>query len=262
MESKMKVSLISHTPDPERLIAGAAKLCYSASEIDDLMNNLEQDNIEKFIAMLAIMGHESPFEHISFTFGIEGVSRSLTHQLVRHRIGASYSQKSQRYVKEGSFEYIVPPHIESIPEAKERYIKAMEDAQEAYDNLTNILFEKHYQHYLEKGKSEKAAKSAAEKQAIEDARYVLPNSCETKIVVTMNARALFNFFSKRCCNRAQWEIRELAIEMLRLVLQVAPNVFKIAGPSCVNGKCTEGNMSCGEPELVRRKFKSLSNRTI
>lgn len=260
MESKMKVSLITYTPEPEKLIAGAAKLCYSSSGIDNLMNNLQQDNIEKFIAMLAIMGHESPFEHINFTFGIEGVSRSLTHQLVRHRIGSSYSQKSQRYVNEGSFEYIVPPQIASVPEAKEMYIKSMENAQLAYDNLTNILFEKHYNYYISKGKTEKAAKSAAEKQAIEDARYVLPNSCETKIVVTMNARALFNFFKKRCCNRAQWEIRDVAIEMLKLVLEVAPNVFKIAGPGCLTGKCPEGNMSCGESIAVKNKFNNLCAR--
>jgi len=262
MESKMKVSLITYTPDPERLIAGAAKLCYSTSEIDDLMNNLEQESIQKFIAMLAIMGHESPFEHINFTFGIEGVSRSLTHQLVRHRIGSSYSQKSQRYVKEGSFEYIVPPHISCIPDAREMYIETMENSQLAYDNLTSILFKEHYEDYLSKGKPEKAAKSAAEKQAIEDARYVLPNSCETKIVVTMNARALFNFFKKRCCNRAQWEIRELAMDMLRLVLEVSPNVFKIAGPGCITGKCPEGNMSCGESIVVKNKFKNLSIREI
>ena len=262
MESKMKVSLITYTPEPEKLVAGAAKLCYSHSGIDELMSNLEQGNIEKFIAMLAIMGHESPFEHINFPFGIEGVSRSLTHQLVRHRIGSSYSQKSQRYVKEGSFEYIIPPHIGNIPEAKKMYIKTMDDAQLAYDNLTSILFEKHYEYYLNKGKSEKAAKSAAEKQAIEDARYVLPNSCETKIVVTMNARALFNFFKKRCCNRAQWEIRELAIEMLKLVLEVAPNIFKIAGPGCLTGKCPEGNMSCGESVAVKDKFKNLSIREV
>ncbi|WP_198006351.1 FAD-dependent thymidylate synthase [Alkaliphilus oremlandii] len=256
----MKVSLITYTPEPEKLVAGAAKLCYSPSGINELMSNLEEGNVEKFIAMLAIMGHESPFEHINFTFGIEGVSRSLTHQLVRHRIGSSYSQKSQRYVNEGGFEYIIPPQIGGIPEAKALYIKTMENDQLAYDELTNILFEKHYKDYLDKGKNEKAAKSAAEKQAIEDARYVLPNSCETKIVVTMNARALFNFFRKRCCNRAQWEIRDLAIEMMKLVVDVAPNVFKIAGPGCVTGKCPEGNMSCGEMEAVREKFKSISNR--
>lgn len=258
MQSKMKVSLITYTPEPEKIIAGAAKLCYSPSNIEGLMNNLEEEDAQKFIGMLAIMGHESPFEHINFTFGIEGVSRSLTHQLVRHRIGSSYSQKSQRYVKEGSFEYIVPPHIDSIPETRELYIQAMDDAQNSYDKLATALFEKHYEDFLNKGKLEKAAKSAAEKQAIEDARYVLPNSCETKIVVTMNARALFNFFSKRCCNRAQWEIRDLAVEMLMLVLDVAPNVFKIAGPGCIRGKCPEGNMSCGEMEIVKTKFKNLS----
>lgn len=262
MESNMKVSLLTYTPEPEKVVSGAAKLCYSPSGIEELMNNLDKEGIEKFIAMLAIMGHESPFEHINFTFGIEGVSRSLTHQLVRHRIGSSYSQKSQRYVKEGSFEYIVPPHIENIQEAKEMYVRSMQNAQVAYDNLTDILFEKHYEDNLNQGQSEKAAKRAAEKKAIEDARYVLPNSCETKIVVTMNARALFNFFKKRCCNRAQWEIRELAIQMLKLVLEVAPNIFKIAGPGCINGKCPEGKMSCGEMDFVRNKFENLSKGEI
>lgn len=262
MESKLKVNLITHTPEPEKVVAGAAKLCYSSSGVSKLMNSLKQRDIEKFITMLAIMGHESPFEHINFTFGIEGVSRSLTHQLVRHRIGSSYSQKSQRYVKEGSFEYVVPPHIQNIPEAKKMYIKSMEDAQIYYDNLTDILFKEHYEDNLAKGKPGKTAKSLAEKKAIEDARYVLPNSCETKIVVTMNARALFNFFNKRCCNRAQWEIRELAIEMLKLVLDIAPNVFRVAGPGCLYGQCPEGEMSCGEMVSVRDKFKKLYNSKI
>lgn len=256
----MKVNLITYTPEPEKVIAGAAKLCYSKSKIEELMNNLGRDEIERFISMLATVGHESPFEHISFTFGIEGVSRSLTHQLVRHRIGSSYSQKSQRYVREGSFEYIIPPHIDSIPEATKIYKKAMEDAQNTYDELAKQLFEKHYKYYLSKGKTEESARNAAEKKSIEDARYVLPNSCETKIVVTMNARALFNFFNKRCCNRAQWEIRELAIEMLKLVINVAPNVFKMAGPNCIIGECKEGSMSCGNMETVREKFKALYNR--
>lgn len=255
----MKVDLITYTPDPEKLIAGSAKLCYSTSNIEDLMNNLDRDEIERFISMLATIGHESPFEHISFTFGIEGVSRSLTHQLVRHRIGSSYSQKSQRYVREGSFEYIIPPHIDDIPQARKIYIKAMEDAQSTYDKLANQLFEEHYKYYLSKGKAENIARNAAEKQSIEDARYVLPNSCETKIVVTMNARALFNFFNKRCCNRAQWEIRELAMQMLKLVINVAPNIFKNVGPGCITGVCKEGSMSCGEMKTVRGTFKALYN---
>lgn len=253
----MKVDLITYTPDPEKVIAGSAKLCYSTSNIEELMSNLNRNEIERFISMLASIGHESPFEHISFTFAIEGVSRSLTHQLVRHRIGSSYSQKSQRYVREGSFDYIIPPHIDSIPQARNIYLKAMEDAQRTYDELANKLFKKHYKHYLSQGKTENAAKNAAEKQSIEDARYVLPNSCETKIIVTMNARALFNFFNKRCCNRAQWEIRELAMEMLKLVINVAPNVFKAAGPSCITGECKEGSMSCGEMKTVRESFRAL-----
>lgn len=258
METKLKVSLLTHTPEPERVVAAAAKLCYSSSDIQGLMERQTPENIERFIGMLAQMGHESPFEHISFTFGIEGVSRSLTHQLVRHRIGASYSQKSQRYVQEGQFSYVVPPQIKAHPEAYQRYIKAMEDQQQAYDQLAELLTEKNYQALINEGVDEKEARTRAQKQAIEDARFVLPNACETKIVVTMNARALFNFFHHRCCNRAQWEIRALAIEMLKLVKQVAPNVFRYSGPSCVHGPCTEGKLSCGKITEVREYFKKLT----
>ena len=257
MEARLKIDLITYTPEPERIIASAAKLCYSSSDIENLMKNLQEDQIVKFIDMLANLGHESPFEHINFTFGIEGVSRSLTHQLVRHRIGSSYSQKSQRYVREGSFEYIVPPDIRAIPEAYSLYLKTMEDQQKAYDDLALLLFNKHYEVHLKAGKAEKQAKALAEKQSIEDARFVLPNACETKIIVTMNARALFNFFHHRCCNRAQWEIRELAAEMLKLVKTVAPTVFRYSGPNCLHQSCPEGAMTCGKIKEVREKFSVL-----
>ncbi|KAB3532396.1 FAD-dependent thymidylate synthase [Alkaliphilus serpentinus] len=255
MNTKCKVTLITHTPEPEKIIAAAAKLCYSSSDIGALLEDLDEEGVKSFIDKLAGLGHESPFEHISFTFGIEGVSRSLTHQLVRHRIGSSYSQKSQRYVTEGSFDYIIPPDIEESPEAKAIYMKAMEEQQKAYDQLAEILFNKHYPQFLTEVKSEKKAKSMAEKKAIEDARYVLPNACETKIVVTMNARALFNFFHHRCCNRAQWEIRDMATEMLMLVREVAPTVFKYSGPNCLNGPCPEGAMTCGLIKEVREKYR-------
>lgn len=255
MYAKCRVALITHTPEPEKIIAAAAKLCYSSSDIHDLLKGLDEEEVKKFIDKLAGLGHESPFEHISFTFGIEGVSRSLTHQLVRHRIGSSYSQKSQRYVTEGAFDYIIPPDIENSTDAKEIYIKAMEDQQKAYDDLTAILFNKHYSMFMAEGKSEKKAKSMAEKKAIEDARYVLPNACETKIIVTMNARALFNFFHHRCCNRAQWEIQDLATKILMLVREVAPTVFKYSGPNCLNGPCPEGAMTCGLISEVREKYK-------
>lgn len=248
----MNVELLQYNPDCEKIVAAAAKLCYSSAEIDGIMNGLDKESTETFLKRLVSMGHESPTEHICFTFGIEGVSRSLTHQLVRHRI-ASYSQKSQRYVKEGQFEFVVPPEIEAIPEAKAEFLKAMEDDMNSYNKLADILFEKHYNTMLADGMDEKKAKSAAEKKAIEDARYVLPNACETKIIVTMNTRSLMNFFHHRCCERAQWEIRDLACRMLTLVKEVAPTLFKYAGPVCVSDKCPEGAMSCGKI-LEKRKI--------
>ena len=252
----MYVQLVQYTPEPEKVIAIAAKLCYSPVGVDGIMENLTEEAVNKFLQMLLGIGHESPIEHVSFTFAIEGVSRSLTHQLVRHRIG-SFSQKSQRYVREGQFQYIIPPEIEKIPEAREKFIQAMQDDQRVYDELVEILFKKHYQSLLDQGKEAEKAKSIAEKQAIEDARYVLPNACETKIMATFNARSLYNIFQHRCCNRAQWEIRELATRMLRLVREVAPILFKVAGPSCVLGSCPEGAMSCGHVKEVREKFKNL-----
>lgn len=253
MESKLKVSLIAHTPDAEKVVAAAAKLCYSRTGAFNIMENLNEEATSKFLNMLVGMGHESPVEHVSFTFAVEGVSRVLTHQLVRHRI-ASYSQQSQRYVKLEQFEYIVPPSIESIPEAKELFIETMERDQKAYNELVDILNEKHVQRLVNDGVDEKKAGKMAEKMAIEDARYVFPNACETKIVFTMNARTLFNFFKHRCCSRAQWEIRNLADEMLKQVKEVAPTLFKFSGPSCLASNCPEGNMSCGKVTEMRQKY--------
>ncbi len=251
-----KVTLLAHTPDPERTVAFAAKLCYSPSGIEDLRDGLTEEKVSSFVNMLADIGHESPIEHVSFTFGIEGVSRALTHQLVRHRL-ASYSQKSQRYVTEGAFSYVIPPEIADLPEAAELYKKTMQDDQDAYDKLADILKEKHFKTFLSEGMDEKSAKRAAEKKAIEDARFVLPNACETKIVVTMNARTLMNFFHHRCCNRAQWEIKEVADMMLKEVSKVAPNLFKKAGPSCVGGACPEGKMTCGKAAFMREFYEEL-----
>src|SRR5690554_4060352 len=251
-----KVKLLRYTPEGEKLIASAAKLCYSAVGIEEIEDNLEEKNIDSFLNMLMDLGHESPIEHVTFTFGVEGVSRTLTHQLVRHRIG-SYSQQSQRYVKLEQFEYIIPPSIAEEPEAQKLFVEAMEKDQQYYNKITEILFKKHFREYLEKGIKEKEARQKSEKQAIEDARYVFPNACETKIVFTMNARTLLNFFKLRTCNRAQWEIRRLAIEMLRLVKKIYPVLFKEAGPACLKGPCPEGSMTCGEIAQVRKKFKEM-----
>ena len=219
----MKVTLITYTSEPEKVIASAAKLCYSSSDIETLMNGLTEEKIEAFIKRLTDLGHESPLEHCTFTFGIEGVSRALLAQLTRHRI-ASYSVKSQRYVKEGQFEYITPKSIEEDDMLFLEYIKLMKNIQNFYNS--------------------------AIKRGIqpEDARYALPNACSTQLIMTFNIRSLLNFFELRCCNRAQAEIRQMADIMLDICKEIAPNIFAKAGASCVRGKCKEGKMCCGNPK--------------
>ena len=257
----MKVALIAHTAMPEKLVAASAKLCYSASSIDTVMEGLTEEKTASFVDMLSEIGHESPTEHASFTFGIEGVSRSLLAQLTRHRM-ASYSVQSQRYVTAKQFEYVLPPEIASIPEAAEEYRRAMEEDQAHYDRLTSILREKHFTAFIADGMDEKSAAKAAEKQAIEDARFVLPNACTTKIMMTMNVRSLHNFFRHRCCNRAQWEIRQLAEEMYKLCAEVAPHLFKHAGPPCAFGACPEGKMSCGKAAQMRAHYKAILEKGV
>ncbi len=219
----MKVNLIKYTLEPEKTVAVAARLCYSPVGVDELLDKLDGDKAEKLVRFVIKSGHLSTTEHIGFTFAIEGVSRALTHQLVRHRI-ASYNQQSQRYVKfSDNFEYITPPSIEKNNEYKEKFDK--------------LVFEIHslYKELLDRGIE------------AEDARYILPNASETKIIVSMNGRELLHFFTVRCCNRAQWEIRELATTMLKLVKKVAPVVFEKAGPNCLRGSCPEGKFQCENP---------------
>lgn len=253
----MKVTLISHTPEPEKLVAIAGKLCYSSSDIGSLKDGLTDDKIKNYVKMLVSIGHESVMEHVSFTFGIEGISRACSHQLVRHRI-ASYSQKSQRYVNESGFEFITPPAVHEVPEAEAEYMKMISEITESYNKISDLLTEHHKNNFINEGLDEKTALSKARKMANEDARFILPNACETKIVVTMNVRSLFNFFRHRCCNRAQWEIRNVANEMLRLCLEVAPNIFCNTGASCVSeGKCPEGKMSCGKMAEMKKQFADL-----
>ncbi len=249
-----RVTLLAYTPQPEHIVASAAKLCYSPSSIDDLRENFTDEKASSFVDMLSEIGHESPIEHAVFTFGIEGVSRSLLAQITRHRI-ASFSVQSQRYVRENSFEYVIPPEIDAIPEACRLYIKAMQEDQKNYEELAALLKEKHRADLVEGGMDEKSADRTAEKKAIEDARFVLPNACTTKMVVTMNARSLLNFFSHRCCNRAQWEIRALAEKMLALCQQAAPHLFKRSGPPRIHGGCPEGKMTCGKITQVRERYR-------
>ena len=281
METKLKVKLLTNTKEPELIIATAGKLCYSPSNIEDLMEKQTEESVEKFVKMLVSMGHESLLEHWSFSFAIEGVSRSLTHQLVRHRI-ASYSQQSQRYVREGQFEYVIPKDIKHNPYLTHKFIMHMLRSQKAYDAIVDGLicdyvydserygeflniqikklkidadeFHKFADEYwlsedfLEELRLRyKRLYSTLEKKAIENARYVFPNAIETKIIVTMNLRTLINFCNHRCCNRAQEEINELAWEMVREVERVSPLLAQCLGATCQFGKCPEGSMCCMKP---------------
>lgn len=254
-EEKARVRLIAYTQmnkdelntnwnSPEQVVAAAAKLCYSKVGCDQILENLTEDKTINFIKMLSSIGHESPFEHLNFTFSIEGISRTCSHQIVRHRHG-SFSQQSQRYVDlKESFSIVIPDAIQNNEKAKLLYIKSV---LEDYDSYVEITEELYQQNVKENNLKTKEELKNAKKKALEDARFALPNACETKMVMTMNARCLFNFFKERCCNRAQWEIREVANQMLDQVLDVAPNVFMYAGASCVYGKCKEGKMGCGNP---------------
>lgn len=243
---ELKVKLLTHTPDPQKIVSAAAKLCYARADIDTVMDGLTPEKTESFVEMLAQIGHESPMEHMSFTFGIENVSRALLAQITRHRM-ASFSVQSQRYVKEMDFEFITPPAIEDNEAAKALYLETMSNIAKAYNRLADTLKTK----YVAEGMDQRSA----EKKAIEDARFVLPNACTTKMIVTMNARSLLNFFKLRCCSRAQWEIRDLACKMLELVKEVAPTIFANAGPDCVRGGCSEGAMTCGKAKEIRKQFK-------
>ena len=217
----MKVKLMQYTPEPERTVAMAARLCYSAVGAEELAEKMSQSQVAGLVSKIVELGHLSTLEHVNFTFAVEGISRVLSHQLVRHRI-ASYSQQSQRYVGEHDFEAIVPPSIAARPEAAAKFAALMAQIRTAYEELTDLGIPK------------------------EDARYVLANATETKVVITMNARTLLHFFSQRCCMRAQWEIRAMGEAMLKEARQAAPLLFAKAGPTCLSaGYCSEGKMSCG-----------------
>lgn len=238
-ETKLKVILIRYTPEPEETVAMAAKLCYNPSDVESLRDRISARDQREFVRKLMEMGHMSPVEHPSFTFAIEGISRACSHQLVRHRL-ASYSQQSQRYVSEESgFDYVIPPIIREDRELRDYFESFMAEAQRAYNHIVKRLNEKGFKGEL----------------ANQDARFVLPNAAETKIIVTMNARELLHFFRQRCCYRAQWEIRQMAEEMLRLVKGIAPTIFDKAGPACIKGPCPEGKYTCGKIKEVRNRYK-------
>ena len=219
----MQVELLYHTPDPERAIATAARLCYAPVGASELMETMPPERVRSVLSTIMGSGHFSTLEHASYTFAVDGVSRALTHQLVRHRI-ASFNQQSQRYVKfKDGVDVVTPDTIASDPERKALFDDAIAAAVSAYEKL------------LDAG------------VPAEDARYLLPNAAESKIVITMNVRELLHFFELRCCNRAQWEIREMAWKMLELARPTAPYIFADAGAPCIHGVCPEGKMTCGNP---------------
>ena len=219
----MQVSLLYHTPDPERAVATAARLCYAPIGAAELMETMSETQVQKVLETIMKSGHGSALEHASYTFAVDGVSRALTHQLVRHRI-ASYNQQSQRYVTySGEPEIVLPQTIANDADALSSFNAAIDTAYETYAALIKMGI------------------------PAEDARYILPNACVSKIVITMNIRELLHFFELRCCNRAQWEIRELAHKMLELFEPTAPYIFMDAGAACRRGPCKEGKMTCGQP---------------
>lgn len=224
--------VLGHTPDPERTVALAARLCYSPRGIGDLARDLSDDEVGSLLGKLRSMGHLSALEHAQFVFGVEGISRACSHQLVRHRV-ASYSQQSQRYVTLREVNAVVPPTVEARPEVAEAFRERLEELWAFYARMVDDGI------------------------PAEDARYILPNACETKIVVSMNARELHHFFALRLCRRAQWEIRALALCMLRAAAPLAPRLLSGAGPGCLRGRCPEGAYACGEAEDVRRELEAV-----
>ncbi|KAA0009263.1 MAG: FAD-dependent thymidylate synthase [Thermoplasmata archaeon] len=213
----MKVELIAYTPEPDIIAAAAAKLTHSKSDASELLKE-DREKMKKLLRIVIKMGHTSVVEHAYFTFAISDVSRALTHQLVRHRI-ASYSQQSQRYVEQ-EMEYVTPPSILKNERIRKKYDEMMKKIWGLYNEMKKDV-------------------------PIEDARYILPNATTSKIIVSMNARSLLNFFELRCCLHAQWEIRKLAWRMLHLVKKVAPTIFEDAGPPCrTRGYCPMNKKDC------------------
>ena len=229
----IQVCLLSHTPDPEKAVARAIRLCYSPRSILELDSSLAGKDLSVLLRKVISLGHHSVLEHASFTFGIEGVSRVMTHQLVRHRL-ASYSQQSQRYVEfKDSLEVVVPESIKRDRGFYRRYLKHCREAFSIYRDMCEGGI------------------------PAEDARYLFPSVAQTKIIVTMNARELRHFFRIRCCERAQWEIRGVAERMVGLVRDVAPSLFADSGPSCIGGPCPEGDMTCGRIKEVKARYRAL-----
>ena len=239
-QARLKVILLRSTPDPDEVVALGARLCYAQADVDALRQRVEENDQRGFVEGVMRRGHLSVTEHASFTFAVEGVSRTLLAQLTRHRI-ASFSVQSQRYVSMADgFDYVVPPSIEALGEEEAReFAREMEQMHAWYLRWQEKL-------------------GGAGEASNQDARFVLPGACATRLIVTMNARELLHFFELRCCNRAQWEIREMAWQMLALCREAASALFAQAGPACLRGACPEGAHSCGQAAQVRARVEALN----
>ena len=238
-ERSLRVQLVRHTYQPQELVALGARLCYAGGTLDSLVEKISSTDQEAFVQKVMGMGHDSVLEHASFTFLVEGVSRVLLAQLTRHRI-ASFSVQSQRYVSyQSGFGYIVPPAIRALGEdAVAEYERQMAQMQQWYEGWQQRL-------------------GNAGEKSNEDARFVLPGACETRILLTMNARELRHFFALRMCSRAQWEIRQLACSMFEQCYAAAPAMFADAGPGCLRGACPEGEKSCGKAAQIRAQRNAI-----
>jgi thymidylate synthase (FAD) len=232
----LKVKLLRYTADAELLCGAAALTTTKSGSPSEIFEKMNLETAKQMIKRVTSYGHVSVIEHASFTFSIEGVSRAMTHQLVRHRI-ASYTQQSQRFVTHDTLEkYVTPKSIAENFDAKKIFDETLEKISETYQKLLILGIQK------------------------EDARFILPNAAKTNIIVTMNSRELRHFFNLRCCTRSQWEIREVAIEMLKQAKKIAPALFENAGPSCVElGYCPEAKMKPQEcnVEEIKKRFRSL-----
>ena len=239
-KAKLKVILLRATPDPDEIVALGARLCYAQADVESLRERVEAKDQAAFVERVMERGHLSVTEHASFTFAVEGVSRALLAQLTRHRI-ASFSVQSQRYVSMADgFDYVVPPSISALgADAEAEFVRQMEQMHAWYCQWQEKL-------------------GGAGESANQDARFVLPNAAATRLLVTMNARELLHFFELRCCNRAQWEIREMAWQMLACCQEAAPALFAHAGPACVSGPCPEGKSTCGRAKEVRERYDALN----
>lgn len=224
----MIVKLLSYTKEPEQVVAAAIRQCYASVGAKELKQKIDKPTRERLINQVLASGHTSTLEHASFTFGVEGVSRVTEIQLVRHRVGTAYSIQSGRYVKRGDAKFVIPTSIKNNKIIYKKYKKILKDVQNLYNEMTDLGIK------------------------AEDARYLQPQSLQTKIVVTFNARALLHFLELRCCRRAQWEIQIMANLMLKTVKKVAPTIFASAGATCTTQKiCWEGKMSCGLYKTIK-----------